>query len=313
MQISEKEGTACLRVLVAVAKADGKVTTEETEALEAAIGALPGGGDLKGVLAETIDLDKAIADIQSQAAKDYLFESAYGLAHADGHASSEEVALLDTLKSKLGVKEEKVSLTKRLFAETKDTVLLSNIQTINDPVQRQKEIDEDTLKYSVLSAVLGAFPIPGLAIATDIAVVGLQGKLVRDVGQYWGQRLDRDAVKMLLAGLGIGTGARIAVSNVAKLVPVWGALFGAGTSFASTYAIGRITNRYFELGQPADLKELRKAMKEAHKDGKDVYAQNKDAIEAKKQATEGKLAELTGQLKDGKLTQAEYDQQIAAL
>jgi hypothetical protein len=34
----------------------------------------------------------------------------------------------------------------------------------------------------------------------------------------------------LLGGLGIGTGARIAVSNLAKLVPVWGSAFGATPS-----------------------------------------------------------------------------------
>ena len=217
------------------------------------------------------------------------------------------------MRAKLDVSEQKASLTKRLFAETKDTVLPSHIKPISDPAKRKQEIEQDTLKYSIMSAVLGAFPVPGVAIVTDIAVVGLQVKLVRDVGQYWDQKLDKEQAKMLLAGLGLGTGARIAMSNVVKFVPVVGWMFGASSSFAATWAIGKLTNRYFELGQPADLKDLRKAMKEAQKEGKAAFASNKKAIEAKKQETEGKISTLNEELKAGKITQAEYDQKIAGL
>ncbi len=314
MEISEKEGTACLRVLVAIAKADGNVSAEERAALEAAIDLLPGSNDLKGMLDQKLDVDKELLEIRAQAAKDYLWESANGLVFADGAtASPEEQKLLDRLKDKLGVSSEKASLTKRLLAETKDTVLPSNIQPITDPEQRKKEIREDTLKYSIMSAVLGAFPIPGVAIATDIAVIGLQVKLVRDIGQYWGHKMDKAAAKTLLAGLGVGTGARIAVSNLVKLVPVWGSVVGGTTSFAATFAIGKIADLYFAKGQPADLKELRKELKDAQKEGKEVFAQQKDAIEAKKKATEAKLSELNDQLKAGKLTQAEYDDKVAGL
>jgi uncharacterized protein (DUF697 family) len=313
MEINEKEGTACLRVLVAVAKADGNVSAEEQGALESAIELLPGANDLKGMLGETIDVEKELLAIKSQSAKDYLWESANGMVLADSVASSEEQKLLDTLRTKLGISPEKVSLTKRLFAETKDTLLPSNIQAISDPVKRKKEINEDTLKYSVLAAVLGAFPIPGVAIATDIAVIGLQVKLVRDISRYWGHEMDKPAAKKLLAGFGLGTGARIAVTNLVKLVPIWGSVVGGTTSFASTYALGKVADKYFEKGQPADLKELKKELKAAEKEGKEVFAQQKDAIEAKKKSSETKLSDLNEQLKTGKLTQAEYDDQVAGL
>ena len=106
-------------------------------------------------------------------------------------------------------------------------MLPSSIQPVSDPVLRATEIKSDVLKYSVLSGALGAFPIPGLAIATDLAVVGLQVKLVRDIGQRWGHKVDKQAAASLLGGLGLGTGARIAVSNLAKLIPVWGSVVGA--------------------------------------------------------------------------------------
>ena len=77
MEITENEGTACMRVLVTVAKADGKVTEEETAALEAAIEAYPGSDDLEGMLADTIDLDATLVEIKSPTARDCLWESAY--------------------------------------------------------------------------------------------------------------------------------------------------------------------------------------------------------------------------------------------
>jgi uncharacterized protein (DUF697 family) len=161
--------------------------------------------------------------------------------------------------------------------------------------------------------VLGAFPVPGLAIATDLAIVALQVKLVRDIGQYWGHKVDKEAAKTLLGGLGLGTGARIAVANLAKLVPVWGSAFGATSAFATTWALGKIANRYFERGRPADLGELKKEMKAAEKEAREAYASQKDAIEAKRRDTEAKLTALAEQRKTGAITQAEYEQQVAAL
>jgi uncharacterized protein (DUF697 family) len=233
--------------------------------------------------------------------------------HADGTGSAEEQRLLERMRTTFSIDEAKASATRRVLEEAKDTLLPSNIDPINEPVRRQKAIDQDVLKYSVLSAVLGAFPVPGLAIATDLAIVAMQVKLVRDVGQYWSHKVDKEAAKTLLGGLGLGTGARIAVSNLAKLVPVWGSAFGATSAFATTWALGKIANRYFERGRPADLGELKKELKSVEKEGKEAYASQKDTIEAKRRDTEAKLTALAQSRKAGAITQADYEQQVAEL
>ncbi len=313
MEISVNEATACMRALVAVAKADGTITADERAALESAIEMLPASGDLQRFLDEQVEIDPVLAEIKSPAARDQLWQSAYSMVHVDGTATASEQKLLEKLRAALQIDDAKVSATKRFMDEAKDTLLPSNIEAISDPARRQKEIDQDVLKYSVLSAVLGAFPVPGLAIATDLAVVALQVKLVRDIGQYWGHKVDRDAAKTLLAGLGLGTGARIAVSNLAKLVPVWGSAFGATSAFATTWALGKIANRYFEGGQQADVGQLKKELKSMQKEGKDAYAQQQAAIEAKRQETGAKLTALNEQRKAGTITQGEYEKQVAAL
>jgi uncharacterized protein (DUF697 family) len=313
MDKNEKEATACMRVLVAVARADGAISAEERTALEAAFDVLPGDAAVARLLDESPDFEQALAEVTSDAARETLFQSAYGLIHADGEASAEEKKLLDRMRAEFKIDQTQASVTERLLSEAKDTVLPSNIVAIADPARRQKEIEQDVLKYSVFSAVLGAFPVPGLAIATDLAIVALQVKLIRDIGQYWGHTVDREAAKTLLAGVGLGTGARIAVSNLAKLVPVWGSAFGATTAFATTWALGRIANRHFEGGQEVHMGQLRKEMRVMEKAGKEEYARHREAIEARKKASEATLSALSQQRKAGTISQAEYEKQVAAL
>jgi uncharacterized protein (DUF697 family) len=212
----------------------------------------------------------------------------------------------------LGVAKEQQTLLGRLFAETKDTVLLSNIKPIADPARRSAEIREDALKYAILSAILGAFPIPGVAIATDLAAVALQVKLVRDIGQYHGHKVDAKAAKTLLAGLGLGTGARIAVTNLVKLVPGWGSAVGAASSFAATYAVGRVMDGYFTRGA-GDTSSLKDEFKAAEKEGKKAYKESKDVISAKEAEAKAKLDALNAEYKAGAIDQATYEKRAAEL
>ena len=322
MSMSGKEAIAGIRVLVCVAKADGVIHEEERKALSASLtdAPLPLGMTLDTLLAETIDLDAQLDWLATPEAKDYVFKSACTLAYADGTCSPEEQKMLDHIQARLGLPREQTSLVSRIFAEARDTVLPSNLQPITDATQRARAINQDTLKYSVLSALLGAFPVPGLAIATDLAVVAVQVKLVRDIGQCWGHKVDVQAAKSLLYGLGLGTGARIAVANMAKVVPGWGSTFGAAAAFASTYGLGKMMDRFFAsgrtadaLGKPGDLTELKAQYAAAEKEGQLAYQENRDSIAAKEERTKAQLAKLNEELAAGKINQAEYERRAAEL
>jgi uncharacterized protein (DUF697 family)/uncharacterized tellurite resistance protein B-like protein len=320
MSMSGKETIAGVRVLVCVAKADGVVHEEERKALEASLeGApLPLGMTLETLLAESIDLDAQLEHLVTPEAKDQVFKSACSLAYADGACSPEEQKMLDHLQARLGIPREQSSVVARIFAEARDTVLPSNIQPIADPARRAKEIADDTLKYSVLSAVLGAFPVPGLAIATDLAVVAVQVKLVRDLGQYHGHTVDVQAAKSLLYGLGLGSGARMAVANLAKVVPGWGSAFGGAAAFASTWALAKVMDRFFatrpvSAADPPPVDALKRELGAAQQEGKLAYQQNRDSIAAKEQRDKDKLASLNADLAAGKIDQAEYERRVAAL
>lgn len=311
--MTERETLASLRVLVAMAKADDILTMPEERAIEDAINEA-GIADLTlaKLFGTDFDLDAELAELKSDEAKRATYESAYAIAHADDACTLPEEHLLTHIEAKLGFGPEHRSVLKRLLEEAEDTVLPSHIAEVVDPERRAAEIREDTLKYSILAAALGAFPIPGLAIATDLAVTALQTKLVRDIGQYFGKKIDKKGAAELLAGAGVGMGLRIALNNLAKFVPGWGSAVGAASSFVSTFALGTVATRYFESGG-TDASTLPDEMERAKKEAKATYADQKSAVAEKQAQTKAQLEALGKELADGKITTAEYEKRVEKL
>jgi len=314
-QANETEVLASLRILSCVAKADGATRNEELKCLESCLeGApLPAGFTLQGILAETSDLEKQLTLLTSTESREQAFQAAFAMAHTDGQCSIEEQKILDRMCANWNITKEQSTLLGRLIREVKDTVLPTNIQTVSDAGKRKSEIQGDTLKYSILSGVLGAFPVPGLSIATDLAVVAVQVKLVRDIGQRWGHTVDQQAATSILVGLGLGTGARIAVNTLFKFVPVAGVVWGASTSFASTWALGEIANQYFESGAKADISTYREAFRKAREEGQTAYKTHQAAVATANTQHAATLKALGEELKAGKLSPENYGKKVAEL
>lgn len=302
----DRKSLASFRVLVAVARADGAVAKEEEEALRSALG--KDAGMLDALLEEQVDIAAEIA-LLSGDDRERVHQSAFALAYADGTASTAEVNLLKMLVPN----ERESSLLGEVFGETLDTLLPGRIVAEADPVQRDHEILEDVFKYATLSAVAGAMPVPGVAIVADLAVVGIQMKMVHDIGQYWGHQLDRRALWGFVGSVAGSTAVRIAVNNLARFVPGWGSAWGAATSFASTFALGRAAARYFAAGREVEMHELKSFYEAARAEGEGHYHNRKDQIDAAAAAHGAKIAELNNQFASGKLTRAQYDEALLKL
>ena len=135
-----------------------------------------------------------------------------------------------------------------------------------------------------------------------------------------GHRVDRAGAKSLLYGVGLGTGARLAVNNLAKLLPGWGSVVGAATSFASTFALGRVMNQYFAADAPiregvtaATSDELRHSFRLAEKAAREVYAGHADVVIQSQRETKASLDALSADLAAGRITQAELDERVTEL
>lgn len=311
MELTTQEALASLRVLVATAQADGVLHERERVVLEAALAdvELPDGSSPQQLIHETPDLEAAIAQLQSEDARRHAYGAAFALARADGEWHPAEAALLERLRTELGIEEAQHLRLERLFAELEDDARPAPEPV--DPSKRADTIAAETRKCAIVSAVLGAFPFPGLSIATDLAVAGLQVGLARDIAKLYGHDFGRDAAKNLLSAFGVGTGARIAVTNLLKFFPGWGSAAGATAAYASSYAVGRTVTKHFEGGDELDVDALRAAFEEAHKAGKRAYAEDREHVEAHRRENAQRLEKLRAQLEAGEITQAEFERSVA--
>lgn len=322
MAISENEALASLKILAVVARADGTIHTDERKSLAAALERLelPSGCTVDALLREEVDLDAQLRELKSPEARDQIYRSAYFMAYADGGCSKEEQTVLDRIAASTDPSQETKASLERLFVgRAKGSGPRASIAPIADPASRAAEVKKWVLRYSILTAALGAFPVPGLAIATDLAVIAMQLKMIRDLAGYWGHDLDRQAAKSILYGLGVGTGARLAIANLAKLLPAWGSVVGATSSFASTYALGNVIDKMFAAGVDVSegkvdvSDEVRSNFKSAEAEARAVYENQKDVIIASQRSHRVALDLLALELKAGNITRDEFDARVSAL
>lgn len=108
MLIDEDEALASLKVLMAVAKADGRLTPDEKRSLSAAVSSLqlPVSISVDDLLTKEIDVAAELAKIVSTEAKEQLFRSAHFMANADGVSAPEEKALLAQIEATVEPSEE---------------------------------------------------------------------------------------------------------------------------------------------------------------------------------------------------------------
>lgn len=316
--VNQQEVLASFKVLVNMAKADGKLLEEEFDSLADTFDEihLPEDVTVDRLLNEDAEpIDRLLAQITSDIAQEMVYQSAYAMAHIDGECSSEEQELLDLIgitftSSKLWGKQEWLETLKRRSARSS---ISEQISQIDDPEKRAIEVENAVTDTCFLNAVLGAFPIPGIAIAFDMLIYWNQLDLAQAIGQSWGYDRSRDDFRKALFGsLGI-TGTRIAVSNLAKLVPVFGMVVGATTAFASTWALGKVANQYFASGGEMDSFSLRQAFKQAKQEGEAVYKTKADEITAKKLAIAPQVQLLNEELKVGSITPEEYQTKLKEL
>lgn len=303
MDTLDRSTLAGLRILVAVARADGHVDDQEGEILRSAFAGYP--GLLNQLLTADIDVDAEL-ECLTQEQREKVYRSAFALAHIDDRMAHDEVGILE----KIWADPKDESLLEEVVHEVWDTVHPSSIRPVADPAQRQSEIDQDTIKYAIISAIIGATPVPGLAVIADAAVVAIQIKLVRDIGQYWGHTIDAKAARSLLAAAAGSTGMRIAVFNLARMVPGWGSAFAAAGSFASTYAMARVANAYFGAGKSLSENAMRDLFKSARTEGESAYTERKDAIDGVREAHQSEISELAKAVADREISPTDYESKV---
>jgi uncharacterized protein (DUF697 family) len=118
-----------------------------------------------------------------------------------------------------------------------------------------------------------------------MAIIPLQIKLVHDIAKSHGIQLGTANIKDFLATLRAGLTSQVVEGFARKLLGGIGKTFGgkiarglasqaAGSamSFASTYAIGHVADRYYAGGQKLSMAEIKSLMADLTQRAKDLYS-----------------------------------------
>ena len=138
--------------------------------------------------------------------------------------------------------------------------------------------------YALTAAGLGALPVVDL-----VAVSAVQAKLLHSLAVLYGQHWDKSTITEFLglAGAGIASGylTRMVSRAVAKVIPFWGqtvgAVWGASSSGATTYALGKAAVYFFvrrKDGLNVDPESLRRIYAEELERGASIL---KDRLRGK--------------------------------
>lgn len=315
--INQEEIIASIQLLAHMAKADGKLLEEEREGLIQSLEslALLEGITVDQLLSETPPLEEILKKITSETARESAYQAAYLMAHIDGNCCSAEQKILDRIAEEFAGFQPfgYEAWLENLETRANRSDLTTQMRRITDTNQRQLEVEQLITDACFFAAVFGAFPIPGVAIILDLLIYWNQLSLVQTIGEKWGYTAQNEDLKKALFGSWALTGARIAFSNVAKLVPILGSVTGAAAAYATTWAIGKAANKYYAEGGKIDKFELLEAFKKAKQEGEARYQQQAEAITARQKELQPQIEQLTQDLRSGKISVDEYRERLDAL
>ena len=103
-----------------------------------------------------------------------------------------------------------------------------------------------------------------------MAILPMQMKMVWRIGKAHGYELDRSSIKEFLVAAGIGVGSQVVEGFARKLIGGFGKKLGgklvgrianeatgSAFSFASTFAIGHLAEKYYSGGRKLGGNEMR--------------------------------------------------------
>jgi len=251
---------ALLTISLLAARADGVRDEREREAIRAAVGRLRAEGLDTEALWNEVEagrrtLAEAADELTSPETRERAFELAACVCGADGATNADERAFLARLGSALGLPEAK---TER-FRREADTLAESPLAH----AEGREDLEQTILRQAILCGGLELLP---QNLAT-LAILPLQMRLVYQIGKRHGYELDRGHVKDFLGVVGVGMASQMIEGFARQLLGgllgrgllggLAGSATGAGFSFATTWALGHVAERYYAGGRELSASELK--------------------------------------------------------
>ena len=280
--MSHDEIRSIFTIALMAAFADGMKDERERAAVKQLAEALDADGSLnlaalyRDVLVAKPDLATVAGALQSTASRQLAYEMAAGVCDADGVQGPAEREFLARLAAALGLGATQAGA---ISAEA-DAIAAAAAAPEVAPAAAaaatsaapgagtlsQAEMDKLILDAAITNAALELLP----ESLSSLAIIPLQMRLVYRIGKSYGYEMDRGHAKDFLATLGVGLTSQYLEQAGRKLL---GGLLGSiagglgrglgkqaassGMSFATTYALGRVAERYYAGGRTLDAQALK--------------------------------------------------------
>lgn len=330
MSPTEQQAIVALSLLAAFVDGD-KHERERAEIKRIAEGlAGPDGVNLpslyQDVLMKRLTLASVAAALTTADARHLAYEMAVCVCDADGVHSKPEQAFLADARSALGLDAGSA----QRFTDAADAVAAA---PLGDPVAPapaaapspaaastpKGNVDTAALDAAILKAAItnGALELLPETLST-MAIIPLQMRLVYRIGQAYGFELDSGHIKDFLATVGVGLTSQYLEQAGRKLLGgllgrVGGAALGraaggllrgvgnqavsSGMSFAATYALGHVAQRYYAGGRSLNAQVLKDTYARLAEDAQSLYSRHLPDMQAQARTLDsGKiLAMVRGQ------------------
>ena len=279
--------TSLIAISILAARADGSVDSAEQRAVDAVVARM-GNPDVASLVQQVAAGQLRVGDLASRLSDDearrVAYESALTVINADGSANAAEQAFLDELRAALGFSDAEVADATRIAGSMAQAPVAAAYP--GEPPAGQ--VDEFILRQAILTGAIEILP-DRLA---NIAVLPLQLRMVYQIGQRHGQKLDINQVKDLAATLGLGAAAQSLEGLVMRLVGgltggLLGGIAGGATrvaagaviTFTATYALGHVAEQYYAQGRRLSADDLRALFARFQGEAKTIYPRVQNQIQ----------------------------------
>ncbi len=238
----------------------------------------------RDVLLSKLDLAEVVKPLDTPGLRQYAFEMAVGVVNADGAQNSAEAAFLTRLARLLDLPEaasnslaqqasavaaaadEPALPAAAIAAAVAAPAVAATGTVLGKASVSDAEMDKTILTASITNAALELLP----ETIASMAIIPLQMRLVYRIGKAYGYEMDTSHAKDFIATLGVGLTSQYVEQFGRKLLGgLLGGLGGgigrsvgrqaasSGLTFATTYAMGRVAQRYYAGGRTLDSASLK--------------------------------------------------------
>jgi uncharacterized protein (DUF697 family)/tellurite resistance protein len=308
--MNSQETRSVLTIALMAAFADGLKDERERAAVKRVAEVLgpEAGLDLpalyRDVLMAKPDLAQVVAGLQADGARQLAYEMAVGICDADGAQGPAERDFLQKLAAALNINGAAAAATSAQADAVADAAFepapaataaavgaaAATGTVTGRPSLPDAELDKMIVNASITNAALELLP----ESIASMAIIPLQVRLVYRIGKSYGYPMDTSHAKDFIATLGVGlTGQYLEQFGRKLLGGLLGGIGGglgravgrqaasSGMSFATTYAIGRVAQRYYASGRTLDAAMLKQTFAGLLDEARGLAPRYREQIEQK--------------------------------